>query len=116
VIVLLMLFYAFLITSSLLFGPENNIKQTNPESAVSHCKELPASFNWLGKKYVLVLRSTDTHLEPGMKLGFMKCKNGQMKTFNDDYNSITVFDAFSTDVKDDVLILYNGQRLLYVPY
>jgi hypothetical protein len=114
--VLMMLFYAFLISSSLLFGPENNIEQTNPESAVSLCNEFPASFNWLGKKMILVLKSKDTYLEPGMKFGFMKCINGQMKIVNDDYNSITVYDAFSTDEKDDMLILYHGQRLLYVPY
>lgn len=112
---MILLFYAFLISSNLLFGSENNIKQTNPEGIESFCKEFPTSFNWLGKKYVLVIKSNDKHLEPGMKFGFMKCINGNMKIVNDDYNSITVFDALSTVAKDDVLILYNGQRLLYVP-
>jgi hypothetical protein len=88
----MILIYAFLISSSLLFGSEDNIKQINPESAVSFCKEFPASFNWLGKKYVLVLQSNNTYLEPGMKFGFMKCINGRMKIVNEDYNSITVFD------------------------
>ncbi|MBD3919679.1 hypothetical protein H8B09_13020 [Paenibacillus sp. PR3] len=72
------LFYTFLVLSSFMFRPENNINQSKPESPVSLCKEFPTSFVWDEKKYVLALRSIDKALGPGMKLGFLKCIGGQM--------------------------------------
>lgn len=50
-----------------------------------------------------------------MKFGYLRCINGQLASVNDDWNSIIVYDAPETDIRDMILITPNGEQLLYIP-
>lgn len=78
-------------------------------SSTSDCKSPPASFDLNNKTYQLAEK--DTTLEPGTKLAFMTCKDGEL-TPGDADDSIIVYSNGNAG-PDEVIVIGDWGRMLY---
>ncbi|CAM2906118.1 hypothetical protein PASE110613_07075 [Paenibacillus sediminis] len=91
------------------FTSSRNIDKTSSNATCN----IPQTLTWVNKEYVLESKNTD--LEPGMKFGYLECKNGQLVVGDDTYNAITVYSVGNPSINKGIILIGTWGRVLYLP-